>query len=127
MNKNQNVETPPAVAAYLHRLLRRKVKSLIFDPCIGPGALVEPWRSDVDIMGMDIRDVLKFPVARFYQGRFEHCTAWEFPKPDLVVCNPPFNGGGRMMYAEQFLRQVVRIFGREQPMAMITPHGFRLN
>lgn len=128
LKKNGCVSTPIGVARYLRKLLARKAKTLIFDPCIGTGALIEPWRdTDISIMGMDVRDVLETPVARFYQGRFEHCTSWEFPKPDLVLCNPPFCNGGRQMFAEQFLRQIVRIWGRDQPTAMIVPHGFRLN
>ena len=50
------------------------------------------------------------------------------PCPDLVLCNPPFNGAaGKQLYPEVFLRHAFRLFGETVPIVLFTPMGFRLN
>lgn len=63
----------------------------------------------------------------FYKGKFENST-YPFEYPDLVICNPPFNGhSGKKLYPEIFLEHIFKLFGPKIPVVLFAPMGLRLN
>ena len=48
-------------------------------------------------------------------------------KPQLVLCNPPFNGYGNKLGSEVWLDKIIELFGKEVPIVLFAPMGFRLN
>ena len=47
---------------------------------------------------------------------------------DFVIMNPPFNiGQGRKLSVEIFMDKVLELCGKDVPIVLITPMGFRLN
>lgn len=50
---------------------------------------------------------------------------------DCVIVNPPFNqdtkGQGRKLLPEAFLDKIIELCGKDIPIILITPMGFRLN
>ncbi|CAG8441298.1 4581_t:CDS:2 [Scutellospora calospora] len=48
-------------------------------------------------------------------------------KPQLVICNPPFNGYGQKLGSEVWLDKIIELFGKEIPLVLFCPAGFRLN
>lgn len=126
--KSGVVYTPSHLSEWLFHLLNPIVQpQVVLDPCIGGGSLCYPWWERSRIVGVDIRDSKPTFTDLFIKYSFEHFTTWSHPQPDLVLCNPPFNGGSRMMYPEVFTRKVTELFGNKIPFVLITPHGFRLN
>lgn len=128
-NRESTVMTPWVLSQWIHDIISPVLKpQVILDPCIGSGRLVEPWFEEARIIGVDLENQPNIAVDWFFQYAFDLFTTWPHAKPDLILCNPPFNGGEtQMMWPERFLRTMVSLFGREQPIVMICPHGFRLN
>ena len=99
----------------------------IFDPAIGSGRLTDPWYdAGRFIWGCDIVDA----GARCHY--FDECRFETFPasqgRPDLVLCNPPFNGAeGGKLYPEVFLGRILDLFGVHLPTVLFAPMGLRLN
>ena len=128
--KDSTVYTPPSVSEYLHSRLNTHISpKVIVDPSIGKGSLVAPWKKKgCKVIGIDIDKHSRKYCDKFIHGRFEDIGEWPCDMPDLVVCNPPFNGAtGRKLYSEVFLRQIVRLFGNRVPVVLFAPMGFRLN
>lgn len=125
--KRSNVYTPAPLAEYLARVVGPA--GVVFDPAIGGGRLTAPFRrSGSLIIGCDINPDSASQCDRFIPGPFEKVKAWTEERPDLVICNPPFNAApGRQLYPEVFLRTIFQLFGNDIPVVMITPMGFRLN
>jgi type I restriction enzyme M protein len=48
-------------------------------------------------------------------------------KPQLILCNPPFNGYGQKLGSEVWLEKIIELFGRDIPVALFVPAGFCLN
>ncbi len=126
--KSSTVYTPRGVARFLFDILSPLMpeRSLIFDPAIGSGRLTDPWYdAGHQIHGCDIAE----QGARCYE--FDQCRFEDYFcsfKPDLVLCNPPFNGAQRKkLYPEVFLHQIFELFGERIPTVLFTPMGFRLN
>ena len=93
------------------------------------GGMVAPWIGTKTILyGADLDCPDPWFLSKFRKGDFLSFKQWNID-PDIVLCNPPFNGGKnrRMMLPEQFLRQIVSLFGRHIPIVMIVPIGFRHN
>jgi len=132
--KSSVIHTPPGIARFLFDILRkaepfagRKLADLtILDPAIGKGNLVAPWfDAGCQVVGCDVIDI-GLLCHRYYRGRFEDQTG--LPRPDLVLCNPPFNGApGKQLYPEVFLRHVFDLWGAKTPTVMFAPMGLRLN
>ena len=99
----------------------------VLDPAIGSGQLTDPWfKGGYRISGCDIVKTDGVEVHNFHRGPFEKIEAMEHP--DLVLCNPPFNGApGKRLYPEVFLAHVFKLFGPTTPVVMFMPMGFRLN
>lgn len=128
--KNSTVYTPSEVSQYLYDIISRHIKpKVVFDPSIGRGSLTKPWESNsTKIIGSDIDRNSKNHCDKFIQGKFEDIEIWPYKMPDLILCNPPFNGAkGRKLYPEVFLRHIVNLFGNEVPTVLFAPMGFRLN
>lgn len=122
--KTNRTETPICLSNRLYELLNPIVNPYaVLDPCCGRGNLLKPWgckRIGVDIWYQ--RD-----IPNFIQEDFLSLKSLSIPI-SLVLCNPPFcMGSPSMMYPEEFLRKIVDLFGPEQKVALIVPHGFRLN
>ena len=127
-SKNSAIYTPRKLAEILHSLLKHLKPRTIVDPSVGKGSLVKPWKQPV-IIGIDIDEGGSKYCDAFIHGRFEDIDEWMFEnKPDLVLCNPPFNNAPhRELYPEVFLRKIFDLFGDEIPTVLFVPMGFRLN
>ncbi len=142
--KNEKVATvftPDYVSEFLYEILNPHIKKnngIIFDPCVGRGSLLKPWKKDgYDVRGIDI-EFQGFPstkVKNYLALTQEDITE----KPALVIMNPPFNidiktkqyikehYGGRPLLPEVWFQKAVELFGMDVPICMFTPYGFRLN
>ncbi len=103
----------------------------ILDPAIGTGRLTDPWRKPgKTIVGYDVT-TQQADCDLFIQGRFEDETGFPPPpigRPDLVLCNPPFNGAaGKRLYPEVFLEHIFKLYGPTIATILFVPMGFRLN
>ena len=121
------VETPYKLALDLFRVFKSYVpEGIILDPAVGNGRLLQPWKSLIHkTIGIDVRpipdDVCDVQIHN------DFLKVKELIVPDLILCNPPFNGSRDMMYPEKFLRHCVKLFGKHIPMVFIVPIGFRSN
>ncbi len=128
--KNSSICTPEPLSQYLHGILSAHIQpKVIFDPSIGQGSLTKPWDDGtVKIIGSDIDPSSKNYCDIFIEGKFEDITTWDYELPNLILCNPPFNGAPkRKLYPEIFLRHMVDLFGNRVPIVLFTPMGLRLN
>lgn len=128
--KSNSIATPKGVSQFLFDILHRDEYLSIFDPAIGGGRLTAPWyEAGCEINGCDVAPRLpKGTYGTIRKGRFEDMTVDMFDRPDLVVCNPPFNGApGKQLYPEVFLNHIFELWGPRIPTVMFTPMGFRLN
>ncbi len=127
--KNSTIYTPDYVCRFLYNIIHPVIEpKVILDPAIGRGALIKCWRNTCHIVGVDIDRNSGRYADEFMCSRFEDIQAWSLSCPDMVICNPPFNGAdGRKLYPEVFLRQIIRLFGATVPVVLFAPMGFRLN
>ena len=128
--KNSTIYTPPEASNYLYEVLHDYINpKVILEPAIGRGSLVEPWsKKKCTIIGVDIDKRSKNYCDKFIHSKFENIETWAFETPDLIICNPPFNGAeGKKLYSEVFLRKIVELFGNRVPVVLFAPMGFRLN
>lgn len=128
--KNSTIYTPNAVSEYLYEILHTHINpKVILDPSIGEGSLIRPWRNKKrTIIGVDTDKHSKKYCDKFIHSKFEDVESWRYKTPDLILCNPPFNGAkGRKLYSEVFLRQIVELFNSQVPVVLFAPMGFRLN
>ena len=127
--KNSTIYTPEQVSVYLYNVLSKHIQpEVVLDPAIGKGSLVIPWANGRYIIGVDIDKQGKKYCNTFIHGKFEDIETWSHQTPDLIVCNPPFNGAEkRRLYPEVFLRHMVELFGNMTPMLMVVPIGMRTN
>lgn len=127
--KNSTILTPVGVSEFLFKILDRPEFHYIFDPCIGTGRLTAPWHASRHyVFGCDIKPNTQY-ADKLVKSSFEDLE-WpdEWPEPQLVLCNPPFNGSqGRKLYPEVFLRRIFDLFGPKVPVVLFAPMGFRLN
>ena len=110
--KRQDIETPEIVANFIASLFP-SVKS-VFDPCVGGGNLLKPFKDRAKIRGIDIKQGTDF------------LKTIEPIREELTLCNPPFNlGVGRKLGSEIFLEHIVKLGGKK--IVLFVPMGFRLN
>lgn len=139
--KKATVFTPDYVSEFLFHLLSphiEKQDGVIFDPCVGRGSLLKPWvRQGFRVRGVDIED------QGFPNTIVDNYLAIDPEKAgtdvSLVIMNPPFNidektksyiaanYGGRPLLPEVWLQKAIELFGKNIPIVMFTPYGFRLN
>nr|CAL00075.1 hypothetical protein SPICINP17_004 [Spiroplasma citri] len=142
--KKSTVYTPNELSEYLFNLLKDKIsKGYIFDPCVGKGSLLKPWgKAGWEVKGVDIENQgFKNTILKNYlEITLDNL---DNKKPALIVMNPPFNidiktqeyiknnkekfGSSRPFLPEVWLKKVIELFGKNIPILMFTPYGFRLN
>ena len=118
-------------------------KGLIFDPCVGKGSLLLPWkRAGYQIAGIDLEVIsdinnndcfilgnffnLSENSVKFLAKQFSNLPKEE-KNPTLILCNPPFNGMKPKLAPEVWLDKIIELFGKEIPLVLFAPMGFRLN
>jgi transcriptional regulator with XRE-family HTH domain len=117
-----DIKTPPRACRWLYETIVERYPSirLVFDPCTGDGRLLRPWRD----AGCTI------DWAEITRGR-DFFAMTELPfKPDLVVCNPPFNGTSYKRWRlgpEAFLHKILELTDDHQRVVLFTPVGLRAN
>lgn len=124
--KSSTIYTPKEVSQFIFELLQDKVKSgLILDPCSGQGSLLEPWKkANYPVYGVDY----SYHKSVDYIRNFLDSKRTEFEvKPQLILCNPPFNGYGKQLGSEVWLAKIIELFGKDIPLVLFAPIGFRLN
>ncbi len=135
--KKATIYTPAPVAQFVYNIVSTQIpkNSLVFDPAVGAGALLEPF-TEYRVLGVDIE----------YQGfdntiikNFLQMKKQEMEMPALVICNPPFNIDiktkqyikqnytGRPLLPEVWLQKIIELFGKDIPLVLFAPYGFRLN
>ncbi len=127
--KSTNHYTPDWLCQWIHdySIKHLEPSPYVLDPAIGTGKLTLPFESQSDIIGIDTDSSSHLWCDYFSAIAFETLQDWPHPKPDLIVCNPPFNGhDSGMMFPEVFARHLVHLFGPTVPIWMIVPHTFRL-
>ncbi len=121
------VTTPLHLSRFIHTLISQIKPKIIFDPCVGRGHLTHPWMADSTVIGYDLREI---PLrAAHYRASLalQDVDDWPWPKPDLILMNPPFNGTShKMMLAEYFLWRMHTMFPGV-PTVLITSVAFRHN
>jgi len=138
--KKATIFTPDYVSEFLYTLIHKHInkKGIILDPCVGQGSLLKPFkRNGFKVLGIDI-EYQGFPktIVKNYlevkKGEIKN-------KISLVIMNPPFNidgktkkyvkenYGGRPLLPEIWFQKAIELFGRNVPIVMFTPYGFRLN
>jgi hypothetical protein len=90
----------------------------ILDPSAADGRLTKPWRK-VRVMQTEIAH------------GFDFFALTDLPwQPDLVLCNPPFNGITYKRWrlgSEAFLHKIFELCGEDQKIVLFGPMGLRLN
>ena len=137
--KNSNIYTPPEVSQFIFELLKDKIlkDSLILDPCSGRGSLLAPWKKvGFETTGIDIAENSTAELKLDFLDKglstatklFEPCyQSMRFDKCFLILCNPPFNGYGQKLGSEVWLDKIIELFGKQIPLVLFAPMGFRLN
>ena len=135
--KEATVNTPNFVSDFLYSLVSPHIEGVVFDPCVGEGSLLKPFKKNgYKVLGVDIEH-------QGFKGTKE-CNYLalkkdDLPEPGLIIANPPFNIDkktkeyvkehycGRPLLPEIWLDKAVELFGLDIPMILFTPYGFRLN
>lgn len=150
--KKSDIETPKVVCVRIYEIVEKYCLDIlnkedcfsILDPSVGNGNLLKPFDDNLNKfnynnifkVGVDTKQLNEINpnVNVFINIPFEKTNVFDYNihipnfKPDIVLCNPPFNQGcGRKLYAEVFLRHCIDLFGDNIPMVFIVPMGFRLN
>jgi len=138
-NKNASIQTPEWVSNFLFELLNSYIEKggIVFDPCVGEGSLLNPWKENgYHILGVDIK---KQGFEKTICQNFLTFQGIKKGKISLVIMNPPFNVdettsayirenySGRPLLPEVWLKRTIELFGKNVPIVMFTPYGFRLN
>ncbi len=139
--KVATVFTPDYVSEFLYEILHPSIDDsdgFIFDPCVGRGSLLKPWKKNgYDVQGVDI-EFQGFPNTKV--KNYLALTKSDVSKNiALVIMNPPFNldsktkqyiqehYGGRPLLPEIWFQKAIELFGMNVPICIFTPYGFRLN
>ncbi len=101
----QNTQTPPSLCLWIfQRLADAGVHpQVILDPGAGTGNLTRPFRPGSKVIEYEIQRGTDF----FAEAGKITC--------DLTICNPPWS------WAEKWVRQIVRLVGRETPLVFFSP------
>lgn len=121
--KNATIYTPPGVSRFLFDLVHDKIdpSGLVFDPCVGAGSLLLPFRgAGFKTRGVDIEDQ-GYPETQVRD--FISMKQGEIDNPALVIANPPFNidhktqelvarsFGRRPLLPEVWLHKTIELWG----------------
>ncbi len=136
--KKATVYTPSSTSRFLYSILKEYIKTgSVLDPCVGKGSLLMPFQNaGYNVIGIDIeKQGFEPTIEKNYLG----IKKGELSTPDLIIMNPPFNidektktyiketYGGRPLLPEIWLMKAIELFGKDVPIVMFTPYGFRLN
>src|SRR5437879_13869446 len=106
--KSSTIYTPTEVSQFIFELLKDKIQKfgIVFDPGCGQGALLEPWSESAFpapffvTYGMDIEKSSSTDVVQDFLT-WDGTKVFKFnDKPDLILCNPSFNGYGKKLGSE---------------------------
>ena len=117
--------------SFYYNLLKDKFpqNSLIFDPCSGQGSLLIPWKKQgYRTYGNEIDS--HFLQQGLADGDTDFINNWTSPyalTPNLILCNPPFNGNKSKLTPEIWMDKIIELFGKDIPLVLFVPIGFRLN
>ena len=115
--------TPEAVAGFFKRKLLslNPHPKLVFDPCVGNGELLAPFRhSGARLCGFDVIDYCPDELFDFEQRDFllsavaaldGSPTANSMPDADIIVANPPYNCHEHE-YLRRYKQRFALCFGR---------------
>ena len=112
-----NTTTPPGVCRFLHDIISPKYNvETILDPCAGRGNLTRPWRGC---------KVIAFEATK--KRDFFACP--DHIDCDLVLCNPPWSGGGKTAKSPiaLFLERILEVVPMRTPIALIAHWSFRMD
>ena len=135
--KKNDIETPRNLSEFIYSIVNSTVNKkdeYVLDPCVGTGSLLDPFvENGYKTIGIDIIDHgFKDTIIEDYLLINESFVL----NPSLVICNPPFNINkesdkkytkGRPLIPELFFEKTIKLFGKDIPMILFTPYGFRLN
>lgn len=139
--KSSTVYTPTEVSQYIYDILSPEIpnNTIIFDPCVGQGSLLIPWRDNhYTVFGDDVV-YQGFPLRSLHDYLTSKKEDYNFT-PGLVLINPPFNKSaelrksslqmgikGNPLMPEVFLLKTIQLFGNNVRIVLFTPYGLRLN
>lgn len=112
-----NISTPPGICRFLHDLISPHYNvRTILDPCSGKSALTKPWNK-AKVIAYELKKGKDFFSC---PGRIQ-C--------DLVLCNPPFSGGGktRQSPVSMFLERILQVVPPKTPIALVCHWSFRMD
>jgi len=124
--KNSTVYTPKEVSDFIFQILHSffNKKLLVLDIGSGLGSLSKPWKkAGYQMLGIDVDVSSEADI----KTDFLSLRKWEYPRPNLILCNPPFNGYYPKLASEVFCDQIIKLFGKEIPLVLFTPPGLRNN
>jgi hypothetical protein len=127
--KPSNIQTPLVVSQFIFELLKSEIptNSLILDPCSGQGSLLSPWKeTGYPTWGIDIDPTSTADAITDFFTLKPYQSEWNL-EANLILCNPPFNGYGNKLGSEVWLDKIIELFGKDIPIVLFTPMGFRLN
>jgi len=137
--KKSSIVTPSGVSKYLFELLSNMYEKsdIVLDPCVGYGSLLYDWKNEgFKTIAIDIEDT---GYENLYCCNYLAITDWKLYIPSIVIMNPPFNiddnnreyikeyHKGRPLIPELFLSKTLELFGKDIPIVLFVPVGFRLN
>jgi len=139
--KNSTIYTPQEVSQFINELLKDKIeeRGIILDPCCGQGSLLKPWEDNyrlfsydtygvnIDEKGSESNLIADFFTLTKEGFELNYFSELEVKKPILILCNPPFNGYPGKLACEVWLDKIIELFGKEVPIVLFVPMGFRLN
>ena len=127
--KPSNIPTPLQVSQFIFELLRDKIpKGLIFDPCCGWKNLLKPWKEDKwETFSIDIDKIYQPNLIADFLNPLPGGLVPKKEEIGLILCNPPFNGYSHKLGSEVWLDKIIELFGKEVPIVLFAPIGFRLN
>jgi hypothetical protein len=127
-SKSSNIQTPLAVSQFIFELLKDEIKGgTILDPCAGQGSLLKPWKETGYLTwGIDIAPNSNADAKTDFFTLKPYESEWN-NEINLVLCNPPFNGYSHKLGSEVWLDKIIELFGKEVPLVLFAPVGFRVN
>ncbi|KLL05194.1 MAG: hypothetical protein MRERV_4c105 [Mycoplasmataceae bacterium RV_VA103A] len=135
--KNSNIYTPTEVSQFLYGLLTPfflpEKGRLIFDPCSGENFLLKPWQAaGYKVWGNDNDyQLLKKQIPNsdlnfLTSEKFMWDNYFSGQGPQLILCNPPFNGMKPKLAPEIWLDKIIELFGPKMPIVLFAPIGLRI-
>jgi hypothetical protein len=133
--KNSMVLTPLWLSKFIYNLISKNIFNLILDIGCNNGSLSYFFRKKHTVCGIDIFDEYNLSkLFGFYYFKKDFLNLkkekWNI-KPDLILCNPPFNDSTgkykKKLLPELFFKKIIEIFGYKIPFVLFVPMGFRLN